>query len=589
MKDKNFRWTLRLKFTLMFVGVIILFAISTMAASVSTAKLKLEDVTQGGLQALAYSIRGSVESICDKDLQVDDKTYTLYKGGRNVEDELNMLQDLVMNTNYDITIFYGDTRYITTVESKEHESAIGTKCSTVITNAVLRNGEDYFSPDVIVNGVHYSGFYTPLRNPDGSIVGMVFTGIPYVITRQVTSGIFLSIAVVTIVVGAIAIIALSIMLQQILHSIHVVIDVLQYITNGHLENAPERKWMKRTDEIGDIYRIAEKLRMSYLWIIGSLTKQSGLLQANTEVLSNESSSILGNMRGVNIAVDEIAKAAISQTGDVIQTMDYITQMGTCVDKMRISSEQLHTETSGMYHRSVEVKNCLSTLTQVNGEVDHAVNMIYEQTHTTNRSAEDIRRTIDIIMDIAEETNLLSLNAAIEAAHAGDSGRGFAVVAEQIRKLADQSSQSATEIVQVVNTLLAESKESVNTMIKVKEIVGKQSQTVEVVESHFDELLHLIDNSVENITSVSADTNAVESAREEVVTITQKLAAISEEYTASTEQTSATVTEVGSILNNMNNTVVDLREISNTLELFVSKFTYNDVEMQDIYAAQMKTK
>ena len=193
--------------------------------------------------------------------------------------------------------------------------------------------------------------------------------------------------------------------------------------------------------------------------------------------------------------------------------------------------------------------------------------------TTNESASKIREVTGLITEIAEETNLLSLNASIEAARAGDAGRGFAVVASQIQKLADQSSSSAKQIEEIVDRLISDSEQAVATMDQVKAIISKQSEDVEKTGNAFGEVSEGIKNSMSVIQSISEKVRTMDEARVNVVDTVQNLTAIAEENAASTQESSASVTSITGIAVNIEQSSGDLKQIAMDLDEDMKEFKY----------------
>ena len=145
-------------------------------------------------------------------------------------------------------------------------------------------------------------------------------------------------------------------------------------------------------------------------------------------------------------------------------------MGDMIEKNNSQIENLNVNAEEMTKAGDSAIDTLKELETINGKTKNAIDVIYEQTNTTNESAMKIREAINLITDIAEETNLLSLNASIEAARAGEQGRGFAVVAGQIQKLAEQSNESARKIEAIVASLIEDSDKAVETMNEVRQIM-----------------------------------------------------------------------------------------------------------------------
>lgn len=246
-------------------------------------------------------------------------------------------------------------------------------------------------------------------------------------------------------------------------------------------------------------------------------------------------------------------------------------MGNMIEETNEEVETLRENARKMRDAGNKAIEIIADLNSVNQRTKEAIQIIYDQTNTTNISAMKIREATDMISDIAEETNLLSLNASIEAARAGEQGRGFAVVASQIQKLAEQSNESARQIDGIINSLIADSEKSVDTMEDVKEVIEKQNENVMNTEGVFHEVKDGIDKSIDGIRAIAARTKKLDEARIRVVDVVQNLTAIAQENAASTEETSASAAEVGSIISSIAENAKQLNEIANEMEENIKLF------------------
>ena len=195
-----------------------------------------------------------------------------------------------------------------------------------------------------------------------------------------------------------------------------------------------------------------------------------------------------------------------------------------------------------------------------------------QTNDTNQSAMEIQSVVNLISDIAGQTNLLSLNSSIEAARAGEQGRGFAVVADEVRQLAEQSRQSADQIEEIVRKLIENSNHSVDAMNAVMNEIQVQYDKLNQTQDVFDHLRSEISNVITAVDGISKEIESIDYAKNQVYGDLENLAAISEENAASAEQTSATMAHLSELVNECNSAVGELGEITNSLEGNVKKFT-----------------
>ena len=225
----------------------------------------------------------------------------------------------------------------------------------------------------------------------------------------------------------------------------------------------------------------------------------------------------------------------------------------------------------MRRSSEQATTTIQQLRQINTEVENSIETINRQIHLTNDSAQKIRAATEIIASIADETNLLSLNASIEAARSGESGRGFAVVAAQIQKLAEQSNNSSRAIEKITNDLINNSAETVAIMSNVHEIISSQSQNMIETEQIVAEVMSGIGTSLERIEQIESSTVMLEDSRNRIVQAVEGLSEIAQQNAASTQETCAQTVEVSNTFAELEGSAKQLMDIaedlSNTMKYF----------------------
>lgn len=348
-------------------------------------------------------------------------------------------------------------------------------------------------------------------------------------------------------------------------------NVLKLSEMDFTADETQEKLNRRKDEAGQMSRAISGLREELVKVYAQIKKQSRSLYEAAETLSGETMETSEAVGQVDRAVGEIADGATSQAEETQKATENVILIGSMVEETGEQVSSLNSNADAMQRASVEALETLKELDQTNVQTREAIEKISEQTNTTNESALKIREATTMITSIAEETNLLSLNASIEAARAGEQGRGFAVVASQIQKLAEQSNESAREIEEIIDSLIRDSEEAVETMDSVREIIARQSANVERTGMGFAEVKKGIDTSLESISAISNSISRMDEARVNVVDVVQNLTAIAEENAAGTEETSASATEVGAIVQNMAEQAGRLKEVAGELESSMSVF------------------
>ena len=247
-------------------------------------------------------------------------------------------------------------------------------------------------------------------------------------------------------------------------------------------------------------------------------------------------------------------------------------MGTALDETTANVETLGSSSVLMREYNKPAAKNLDELSAISETTKSSVLLVQNQTNQTNDSAQEIREATELITDIANQTNLLSLNASIEAARAGENGRGFAVVADEIRNLSEQSRESAERIVEIVNTLIANSNTSVTTMNEVAENIRTQNNKIEETGEMFRSLNEEIAEVTEAIEKIRKQTEALDVQKKEVLDIVDGLAAIAEQNAAGTEETSASMAEFHEIIDSCHEATEELTKLAQNLADHTERFT-----------------
>ncbi len=326
------------------------------------------------------------------------------------------------------------------------------------------------------------------------------------------------------------------------------------------------------DEIGVMARALEGLRLELGAVIGLIQECSESLSEAAEVLQDNAATTNQTMGQMESAVNDIAGGATSQADETHKASENVVMMGEMIQDTNSVVSRIMQSAERMEDANSNTQKILKELLNVNDRAEKYIDIIAEQTGETNSSARKIREATKIITDIAEQTTLLSLNASIEAARAGEQGKGFAVVASEIQKLAEQSTESAKRIEDILNVLLSDSEQAVETMAKVKDIIHEQSEYMNRTEQAFMIMRDGVSESVHGMENISRKAKDLDDARTNVVDVVNSLTAIAEENAAATEQTSASVIEVTNIIANISEKADLLNTIAEDLKEKVEVFT-----------------
>jgi len=544
------------------------FAVAGLLVALATGNRVAQNMGERQLNTSCYAFELAMEEISGV-FRIEEGE--LFKGDTNLTRSNYLFDDFRAQGGIDVTLFYGDTRYATSLISAEGERLIGTQCDPEVWETV-KNGGSYFTTDIEINDEKYMGYYVPLYQPgNNEIIGMVFSGIESKTIVQAFMSILSYVIIGYVIITAFLVFVILKLMKLLLGTFTDLEYTLSEVAKGNLDIAVDEKYTRRKDEIGKISQSTESLAKSLKNTVTKIADGSESIKVFAGDFENTFVEVSKSVESMDVAVGEIAQST-SSLADETQTVNTnVESIGAAIDEVCRKTENLSTNAQNMTECNNQADSTISELVLMGDKVGAAIQNVYEKVNATNGSVTDIQDAADAITNITNQTNLLSLNASIEAARAGEQGRGFAVVADEIRSLADQSGISAKHITDILDALSRNSTESLNTMNEMIQIIREQNEKLRTTQQVFSKLNSEVDDVNSAIITIANNAEQLNAMRGEIITSVSVLAAGSEENAALTQEAAATMQMIGQSIKDCREATIKLTQMSETLDESVSMF------------------
>ena len=549
----------------LMLGVISIFFISTQVRKAVTSEI--EEALKG---TAAATLAAYDQNAGD---YIQSTNGDIWKGSYNISKSESLVDKIKSNSGMDVTFFYGDERIMTSAKDANGDRVLGSRAGDKIVEKVLKGGEEYFSSAVSIEGELNYGYFMPVHqnNSDNQIIGMIFVGTNLkekeAVVKRILSSICSSVIVVMLICIAVGIKLAGSMSRNIKKSIQMV----GRLAEGNLDVWVDDKLLKKRDEIGELSRVTVTLRDTMRSTIKEITDNAKALLEASQLLGTAADNTNGTMKDVRTAVSQVVDNSQLQAENSQSTSEQMKIMGDNITETSNEAELLSGNAASMQLSSEKASKTLLSLRQINEDVKKIIGEVQEQTDRTNESVKKIQAATTFINSIAEDTGLLSLNASIEAARAGDSGRGFAVVAEQIKNLSEQSNESSKEIEATAEVLRADSEKAVQAMQQMQEIIASQSESMQETQQVVAEVIEEIASSMKSIAQIKESSGRLEGARNEVLQAVEHLSEISAENLDSTKSTYEQTEIVADTFKQVYNSADELKTIADKLVKSIEYF------------------
>lgn len=561
---------LKKKIFMLTVCPVLLVGVVVILITLTVVRGALMEEIEDSLKGAATATYAAYDQNSGQYIQAENGD--VWKGSYNISKSESIVDSIKEKSGVEVTFFYGSQRIMTSAVDKKGERILKSPAGDKIVQKVLKEGKEYFSEAVSIDGTLHYGYYIPVyQEGEEEPLGMIFVGSNKAQKDAAMNQILGTVIAVVLLVMLLCIAAAVIFSVSLTRPLQKGIGAVQAVAKGNLKTDIEEKSLQRKDEIGDLSRSIVELQSEMTKSIEKIADNSGAVMQASRELEDTARDAVSSMEEVENAVNSIAQSAEVQAEISRKTSDNVTVMGEKILETTKEVEQMEQNADAMRNSEERNAQTLQKLLDSNEQVQQLIQEISAQTKKTNDSARKIREVTDMIASIAEETNLLSLNASIEAARAGESGKGFAVVASQIQQLAVQSNESSKRIEEIIKQLLQDSDEAVETMEKVTDTISAQSGNMEETRHASAEVMEKLRQSLSSMKVIEDRVTYLDHSRKEIVDTVTELLDIATRNAATTQQVCATANMVTGTFEQVEGSTKSLREVANGLEESMQHF------------------
>lgn len=380
--------------------------------------------------------------------------------------------------------------------------------------------------------------------------------------------------VVLVFILSIAAIIVSIIISivtpnSITRPLRIVMNRMKLVAEGDLSQAPLET--KLRDEIGQLVTSTNDMTLNTHNLLNEIQTLSSSVSRQSGGLLQSADEVKIGTEQIAITMEDLAKGTESQAATISLLSAAMEDFAVKVVEASENGDYIQQSSRTVLDKTYEGSGLMKSSTEQMAVIDKIVHEAVGRVKGLDEHAQEISEIVSVIQGIAGQTNLLALNAAIEAARAGEHGKGFAVVADEVRKLAEQSAVSVTTITQIVGRIQSESTIVADSLQVGYREVEQGTQQIQATGKTFEEISSAVSEMVQRIKIVSENLVDISANSQEMGGSIEEIAAISEESAAGVEETSASAEEASSAMEELAKSSGDLSSLAEDLNQLILKF------------------
>lgn len=447
---------------------------------------------------------------------------------------------------------------------------VGQPVENAVIKGVVQQLQDGKKPGTTVveydfNGTTKYSAYTILNNENI----LVLTADESEALAGITTVTGVAVGIIAIVV-LIAIIISFIMGRRLMRPLVKVSTIIEDVANGNIE-ADFSVVKESNDEIGLIIEKMKDLTQSLGSIVGKIRNSSDTMSSNSYELNDTSSQTLAANNEISKAVEDVAEGSTGMAASISKINENLLEMSNETKDINASVDEIKNQTTAVQDSSKIMNDKIKSMQDSSHKMDEGISAISKRIETVNTTVDKVSNIVSVIEEISSETNLLSLNASIEAARAGDAGKGFAVVAQEIRVLSDNTNTELENIKQIISSLVEECRYCVQASGTIVEDNAKQKEEIKAVLDEFGSLDEQIQKTAEKADEIEELVTAMIELNDDITKSSNSLTDVSAANAAATEEMNANIEELNAMMHGVSEMAEHMNNESDGLKEALSFF------------------
>lgn len=447
---------------------------------------------------------------------------------------------------------------------------VGQPVENAVIKGVVQQLQDGTKPDTAVveyvfNGTTKYSAYTILNNENILVLtadeSEALSGITVVTGAAVG---------ISAIVVLLAIIICFVVGRRLMRPLVKVSTIIEEIANGDI-NADFGMVKETNDEIGLIIEKMKELTQSLGNIVGRIRNSSDTMSANSYELNDTSSQTLAANNEISKAVEDVAEGSTGMASSISKINENLEEMSRETKDINESVNEIKNQTTAVQDSSKIMNDKIKSMQDSSHKMDDGISAISKRIETVNTTVDKVSNIVSVIEEISSETNLLSLNASIEAARAGDAGKGFAVVAQEIRVLSDNTNTELENIKQIISSLVEECRYCVQASGTIVEDNAKQKEEIKAVLDEFGALDEQIQKTAEKADEIEELVTAMIELNDDITKSSNSLTDVSAANAAATEEMNANIEELNAMMHGVSEMAGHMNNESDGLKEALSFF------------------